>query len=66
MTNFLVLDNNVNNKKILEYKDYELNSLDFEKALIYDKRNFLQYYISTIKNNNLLILLIFHKKLKKH
>ena len=39
---------NIKNKNILEYKEYELNSLDFEKALIYDKRNFLQYYISTI------------------
>ena len=62
VTNFLVLDNNVNNKKILEYKDYELNSLDFEKALIEDKRNFLQYYISTIKNNNLLIFSFYPNK----
>ena len=50
-----MLGNNINFKNILKYKNYELNSLDFEKALIYDKRNFLQYYISTIKNNNLLI-----------
>ena len=43
------------NKKILEYKEYELNSLDFKKAIKNDKRNFLQYYISSIKINNLLI-----------
>ena len=46
---------NDKNKNIYEYKDYELNSLDFEKALKKDKRNFLQYYISSIKINNLLL-----------
>ena len=55
LTNDLMLSNDIKNKNILEYKDYELNSLDFEKALIYDKRNFLQYYISSIKINNLLL-----------
>ena len=56
-TNYLMLNNGINikNKNILEYKEYELNSLDFEKALIYDKRNFIQYYISSIKINNLLL-----------
>ena len=55
LTNDIMLSNDIKNKNILEYKDYELNSLDFEKALIYDKRNFLQYYISSIKINNLLL-----------
>ena len=62
LTNDLMLSNDIKNKNILEYKDYELNSLDFEKALIYDKRNFLQYYISTIKNNNLLIFSFYPNK----
>ena len=55
MTNDLMLNNDIHNKNILAYKDYELNSLSFEKALIRDKRNLLQYYISTIKINSLLI-----------
>ena len=55
--NHSLIENAINdkNKKILEYKDYELNSLDFKKAIKKDKRNFLQYYISSIKINNLLI-----------
>ena len=46
-TNYLMLNNDINykNEKILEYKDYESNSIDFEKALKEDKRNFLKYYI---------------------
>ena len=56
-TNNLNLSKNIDKKynEILKYKDYELNSLSFEKALTIDKRNFLQYYISSIKINNLLI-----------
>ena len=54
-TKDLMINNDINKKKILEYKEYELNSMDFEKALKEDKRNLLQYYISSIKVNNLLI-----------
>ena len=55
MTKDLKLNNNIHNETILEYKEYELNSLSFERALKLDKRNLLQYYISSIKINNLLI-----------
>ena len=41
-----------NNKK---YKDFELNSFNFQKALIYDKRTFFQYYLSILKYNNLIL-----------
>ena len=57
ITNDLMLDNDIKNKNILEYKDYELNSLSFESALIQDKRNLLQYYISSIK---IIIYYYFH------
>ena len=55
--NDLVHENITNNKNktILEYKDYELNSLDYKKALKKDKRNFWQYYISLLKINHLII-----------
>ena len=39
----------------MEYKDYELNSLDYKKALKKDKRTFWQYYISLLKINHLII-----------
>ena len=42
-------------KKLLEFNDNELNSLLYEKALIYDKRTFIQYYISLLKNKHLFI-----------
>ena len=43
-------------KKILELKDFELNSLEYEEALKLDKRNYFQYYFSLIKNNHPLIV----------
>ena len=42
-------------KKLLEYNDNELNSLLYEKAILYDKRTFVQYYVSLLKNKHLLI-----------
>ena len=42
-------------KKKLSYTDYELNSLAYKEALIHDKRTYIQYYISLLKINHLLI-----------
>ena len=45
-------------KKIINYKnmnDYELNNLKYEKALIYDKRTYFQYYWSLLKRKHLLL-----------
>ena len=49
-----------NNKRkptilMIKYKDCELNFLDFQKAMIYDKRTFFQYYLSLLKSNNLIL-----------
>ena len=49
------------NKEILEYNDNELNSLEYEKALIFDKRTFIQYYISLLKVNHLLLFSFYVK-----
>ena len=46
---------NIKNKEILEDNDSELNSLEYQKALVQDKRTFIQYYISLLKINHLLI-----------
>ena len=43
------------------YNDEELNKLEYEEALIIDKRGFLQYYCSLIKKNNLVIFTFFQK-----
>ena len=52
--------NNINkfsNIKIIKIKltDSELNDLEFKKALAKDKRTFMQFYISLIKENHILI-----------
>ena len=41
--------------RIFEYNDNELNSLEYEKAIIEDKRSCLQYYISLILEANSLL-----------
>ena len=51
----LKLDNINNNMFFLQFKDYELNSLSYNDALKYDKRTYLQYYISLLKTKHLLI-----------
>ena len=40
---------------MLKFTDKEMNSFQYEKALKYDKRTYLQYYISLIKNKHLFI-----------
>ena len=50
------LNNNNNISKIkITYNDYELNSLDYNNAILYDKRTCCEYYLSLIKRKNILI-----------
>ena len=39
----------------MKYNDLELNSLEYKKAILYDKRTFTEYYFSLLKINHLLI-----------
>ena len=43
----------------LNYNDYEINSLSYEKALIIDKRNYFQYYFSLLRSKHLLIFTFY-------
>ena len=59
--NSLGFVNNKNNKytkELMGQKDFEMNSLDYEEALRLDHRNFLEYYISLLKNNHPLFFLL--------
>ena len=49
--------NKINKKYsiILERNDLEINSLTYEEALINDKRTCIQYYLSLLRTNHLLI-----------
>ena len=52
-------DNNNFSDDILEYKDFELNDLNYEEALKKDKRNFIQYYFALLKINHLFMFSFF-------
>ena len=47
--------NNINSDRILDKKDFELNSLSYESALQLDHRNYFEYYISLLKNGHPII-----------
>ena len=50
---FKSLDINTKNiKDILETKDFEINSFEFEDTLKLDKRSYFQYYFSLLKYNH--------------
>ena len=48
------IENNQN--KNVKFIDAELNKMDYEDALIYDKRYYCQYYVSLLKKKHLIIL----------
>ena len=39
----------------IQYNDYELNSLDYNSAIIYDKRTFCEYYLFLFKIKNIIL-----------
>ena len=42
-------------KKIITYNDFELNSFDYNNAILYDKRTCFQYYSYLIRTKNLIL-----------
>ena len=42
-------------KNVMEYRDEELNNLEYDLALKYDKRNYCQYYLSSLNTNHPII-----------
>ena len=42
-------------KKNMDYFDYEINTITYKEAIENDKRTYLQYYLSLIKTNHILI-----------
>ena len=45
----------LNDQQILDYKDFELNLLEYKEALKTDKRTYFQFYISLLKSRHLFI-----------
>ena len=50
---------NIKELQNMKYNDYEINSLDYDKALKYDKRTYLKFYISLLKRKHLLIFTFY-------
>ena len=49
-------NNNTNDNKNIKYIDEELNRMDYEDAIISDKRSYWEYYYSLLKKKHLIIL----------
>jgi len=47
--------NNNDYNRNINYNDYELNSMIYHLALDYDKRTYLQYYLSLLKTKHIII-----------
>ena len=45
----------INTNEPLKYNDLELNTFEYKKALLYDKRSFMECYYSLLRINHLLI-----------
>ena len=56
---YILNTNNIYQKTILSYNDYELNNLPYEEALIIDKRTYIQYYFSLLRTKHLIIFTFY-------
>ena len=55
-------DNFQKPKEILAYNEGELNDMDYESALKYDERSYLESYFSLIKTKHDSIFTFFYNK----
>ena len=59
--NKILIKDIINNEKKCKYNDEELNALTYEEALKYDKRSYIQYYVSLLKKKHLILFTFFRK-----
>ena len=59
MLNYKIINKS---KEIMEYNDEEKNNLKYEFALKYDKRTYIEYYISLLKTKHLFIFSFFNNE----
>ena len=59
LNNNSMVNESRDNNKNYKYNEYELNSLDYNKAVIFDKRSYIQYYFSLLKKKQLLIFTFY-------
>ena len=51
--------NSLDNIMYVNLNDYEKNNLSYDKALIYDKRTYFQYYCSLLRKKQLIMFTFF-------
>ena len=56
------INNNDQKEKIYKYNGDELNILNYDDAIKYDKRDFKKYYFSLIKSKQLIFFTFFHSE----
>ena len=49
-----IYNNNDKYNELLRYNDFELNSLDYKNAIMYDNRSYSEFYLSLLRTKNLL------------
>ena len=49
-------------KNLLKFSDIELNTMKYKKALLYDKRTFMQYYLVLLKKYHLVFFSFYFQK----
>ena len=54
-----IIPNKKKIKKIKVLNDIEMNSLNYQEALLFDKRTYLEYYCSLLKTKHLLLFTFF-------
>ena len=59
INNNFSFEKNELNKNIIISNDFEINSLDYKNALQFDKRTYIQYYISLIRKKKQLIFTFY-------
>ena len=52
---------NIDSKKKLEFRDFELNEMKYDEALKFDQRNFIQCYFGLLRTNHLFMFSFLEK-----
>ena len=46
---------NLNSNKMMKYNDFELNTLEYKEAILIDKRSYIQFYFSLLRQKQIII-----------
>ena len=52
-------EKNINFNKDIKYNDFELNTLEYKEALLIDKRNYIEFYFSLLRQKQIFIFTFY-------